>query len=150
MNSDRADWTDDQWRSRVQEAFAGEVKSTPTVETIVRTTYYVKADVTGAEDLRRAAGRLRRAGGDLLRAAAGGHRAGVPGADRHRLSGRTPGWSWRSRSAPTRRRAEAAERPAGPDRARGPDPPRRPLPRHVDRAEHPRRCASPTGSSSRC
>jgi glucose-6-phosphate 1-dehydrogenase len=53
LGSDRVDWDDDQWRSRVQHAFAGEAELTPAADAIVRTASYVKADVTAAEDLNR-------------------------------------------------------------------------------------------------
>ena len=53
VGSDRADWDDEHWRDRVQQAFAGEVKITPPVESIIRTTRYVNADVTVPEDLDR-------------------------------------------------------------------------------------------------
>ena len=53
VGSDRADWDDDQWRSRVQQAFAGEAEATPEVDSIVRSTRYVKADVTAPDDLDR-------------------------------------------------------------------------------------------------
>jgi glucose-6-phosphate 1-dehydrogenase len=53
VGSDRADWDEDQWRNRVQQAFAGEVDLTPQADTIVRTTRYVMADVTAPEDLDR-------------------------------------------------------------------------------------------------
>jgi glucose-6-phosphate 1-dehydrogenase len=52
VGSDRVDW-DDQWRNRVQQAFAGEEEVTPQADTIVRTTRYVQADVTAPEDLDR-------------------------------------------------------------------------------------------------
>jgi glucose-6-phosphate 1-dehydrogenase len=53
VGSDRADWDDQQWRDRVQRAFAAEVKITPPVESIIRKTRYMKADVTVPEDLDR-------------------------------------------------------------------------------------------------
>jgi glucose-6-phosphate 1-dehydrogenase len=53
VGSDRADWDDGQWRSRVQRAFAGEAEATPEVDSIVRSTRYVKADVTAPDDLDR-------------------------------------------------------------------------------------------------
>jgi glucose-6-phosphate 1-dehydrogenase len=53
VGSDLADWADDQWRNRVQQAFASEVQARPQVEEIVRTTRYVQADVTVPDDLDR-------------------------------------------------------------------------------------------------
>ena len=53
VGSDRVDWDDDRWRDRVQRAFAAEVPATPEIDAIVRTTRYVKADVTAPEDLER-------------------------------------------------------------------------------------------------
>ncbi|WP_203789233.1 glucose-6-phosphate dehydrogenase [Actinoplanes rishiriensis] len=52
LGSARADWDDDQWRSRVRKAF-GKAETTPALEAIIRTTHYVKADVTASEDLDR-------------------------------------------------------------------------------------------------
>ncbi len=53
VGSDRMDWDDDQWRDRVRQSFAGEVAATPTLDTVVRTARYVRADVTAPEDLDR-------------------------------------------------------------------------------------------------
>jgi glucose-6-phosphate 1-dehydrogenase len=53
VGSDRADWDDDQWRNRVEQAFAGELEVTPEIDMMVRTARYVKVDVTAAEDLDR-------------------------------------------------------------------------------------------------
>ena len=53
VGSDSAGWDDDQWRNRVQLAFADEVGGTPELEKIVRTTRYVAADVTVPEELDR-------------------------------------------------------------------------------------------------
>jgi glucose-6-phosphate 1-dehydrogenase len=51
VGSDRADWDDDRWRDRVRQGFAGEVATAPELDAIVRTTRYVRADVTAPEDL---------------------------------------------------------------------------------------------------
>jgi glucose-6-phosphate 1-dehydrogenase len=53
VGSDLADWADDQWRHRIQQAFASEVQAGPQVDAIVRTTRYVQADVTVPDDLDR-------------------------------------------------------------------------------------------------
>ena len=53
VGSGRADWDDDQWRNRVQRAVANEVEAMPQLDTIVRTTRYLQADVTAPEDLDR-------------------------------------------------------------------------------------------------
>ena len=52
VGSDRADWDDDQCAA-VCKAFAGEAEATPEVDSIVRGTRYVKADVTAPDDLDR-------------------------------------------------------------------------------------------------
>ena len=41
VGSDRVDWNDEQWRGRVQHAFAGEGRVTSPADTIFRTTRYV-------------------------------------------------------------------------------------------------------------
>jgi glucose-6-phosphate 1-dehydrogenase len=38
IGSDRADWDDDQWRDRVQQAFASQVEAAPELAQVVRTT----------------------------------------------------------------------------------------------------------------
>jgi glucose-6-phosphate 1-dehydrogenase len=53
IGSDRADWDDDQWRDRVQQAFASQVEATPGLAQVVRTTRYARADVTDPNDLDR-------------------------------------------------------------------------------------------------
>ncbi|MFC7530023.1 glucose-6-phosphate dehydrogenase [Actinoplanes sp. GCM10030250] len=53
VGSDRVEWDDDQWRSRIRHAFAGETESTPAVDTVVSTASYVKADVAAPDDLDR-------------------------------------------------------------------------------------------------
>jgi len=53
VGSDRADWDDDRWRDRVQQAFASEVEPAPEAATFARTTRYVRADVTDPKDLDR-------------------------------------------------------------------------------------------------
>jgi glucose-6-phosphate 1-dehydrogenase len=56
VGSDRLDWDDDQWRNRVQQAFAGQKAVGPEIDAIMRTARYVKADVTAPEDLDRLLG----------------------------------------------------------------------------------------------
>jgi glucose-6-phosphate 1-dehydrogenase len=63
IGSDRVDWDDEQWRDRVQQAFAGETALGSELDTIVRTTRYLKADVTASEDLDRI---LRTCSGPLV------------------------------------------------------------------------------------
>jgi glucose-6-phosphate 1-dehydrogenase len=53
IGSDRADWDDDQWRDRVQQAFASQVEAAPELAQVVRTTRYARADVTDPKDLDR-------------------------------------------------------------------------------------------------
>ena len=53
IGSDRADWDDDQWRDRVQQAFASQVEAAPEVAQVVRTTRYARADVADPKDLDR-------------------------------------------------------------------------------------------------
>ena len=52
IGSDRVDWDDDRWRDRVQHAFASQVEA-PEVAEVVRTTRYVRAEVTDPKDLDR-------------------------------------------------------------------------------------------------
>jgi glucose-6-phosphate 1-dehydrogenase len=52
VGSDRVDWDDDHWRGRVEQA-VGEAERSPQLEAIVRTTRYLRADVTAPEDLDR-------------------------------------------------------------------------------------------------
>jgi glucose-6-phosphate 1-dehydrogenase len=63
IGSDRLDWDDDQWRNRVQQAFAGQKAAGPEIDAIMRTTRYLKADVTAPEDLDRL---LRACSGPLV------------------------------------------------------------------------------------
>jgi glucose-6-phosphate 1-dehydrogenase len=51
VGSGRADWDDDQWRDRVQRAFASQVEAVPEVAAVARTTRYVRADATDPKDL---------------------------------------------------------------------------------------------------
>jgi glucose-6-phosphate 1-dehydrogenase len=53
IGSDRIDWDDSQWRDRVQHAFASQVEAAPEVAEVVRTTRYMRADVTDPKDLDR-------------------------------------------------------------------------------------------------
>jgi glucose-6-phosphate 1-dehydrogenase len=53
IGSDRLDWDDDQWRTRVRNAFSGAVEVTPPIDTIIAATRFVRADVTAPEDLDR-------------------------------------------------------------------------------------------------
>jgi glucose-6-phosphate 1-dehydrogenase len=53
IGSDRADWDDDQWRDRVQQAFASQVEAAPELAQVVRTTRYARADVADPKDLDR-------------------------------------------------------------------------------------------------
>jgi glucose-6-phosphate 1-dehydrogenase len=53
IGSDRVDWNDDRWRQRVRRAFASEVEASAEVAEVVRTTRYVRADVTDPKDLDR-------------------------------------------------------------------------------------------------
>ena len=53
IGSDRLDWDDSQWRDRVQHAFASQVEAAPEVAEVVRTTRYMRADVTNPKDLDR-------------------------------------------------------------------------------------------------
>ena len=54
VGSGRADWDDDQWRDRVQQAFAAAPADlTPQLDTVVRGTRYVQADPTVPQDLDR-------------------------------------------------------------------------------------------------
>jgi glucose-6-phosphate 1-dehydrogenase len=52
VGADRVEWDDDRWRDRVQRAFT-EAARTPEAEEIVRTTRYLRTDVTAAGDLDR-------------------------------------------------------------------------------------------------
>jgi glucose-6-phosphate 1-dehydrogenase len=53
VGSDRADWYDDRWRARVRQAFAGDVKMTDKIDTLIGNARYMRTDVTAAEDLDR-------------------------------------------------------------------------------------------------
>jgi glucose-6-phosphate 1-dehydrogenase len=53
IGSDRIGWDDNQWRDRVQHAFASQVEAAPEVAEVVRTTRYMRADVTDPKDLDR-------------------------------------------------------------------------------------------------
>ncbi|MFF0369865.1 glucose-6-phosphate dehydrogenase [Micromonospora sp. NPDC005087] len=53
IGSGRDDWDDERWRRRVAESFATVGADGPRETEIVRTTRYLRADVTGEEDLRR-------------------------------------------------------------------------------------------------
>jgi glucose-6-phosphate 1-dehydrogenase len=53
VGGDRADWDDDRWRARVRQAFAGEVKVTAKVDTLIGNARYVRTDVTAQEGLDR-------------------------------------------------------------------------------------------------
>jgi glucose-6-phosphate 1-dehydrogenase len=53
VGSDRADWDDDRWRTRVRQAFAGQPPTTARAGTMIENARYVRADVTAPEDLSR-------------------------------------------------------------------------------------------------
>jgi glucose-6-phosphate 1-dehydrogenase len=61
VGSDRVRWTDDRWRDRVRQAFAGETGAE--LDAVVRTTRYLAADVTVPGDLDRL---LRTCSGPLV------------------------------------------------------------------------------------
>ncbi|TDC86079.1 glucose-6-phosphate dehydrogenase [Actinomadura sp. 7K507] len=53
VGSDRGEWTDDEWRTVVANAFADGGASGPAVDTVVRNARYVPADAAAEGDLRR-------------------------------------------------------------------------------------------------
>jgi glucose-6-phosphate 1-dehydrogenase len=53
IGSDRAGWDDDQWRTRVRQAFAGEAGMTPAMEAMIGGTRFIQADVTAPDALDR-------------------------------------------------------------------------------------------------
>jgi glucose-6-phosphate 1-dehydrogenase len=53
VGADRTDWDDDRWRAQVRQAFAGEVKTTDKIDTLIENARYMRTDVTAPEELDR-------------------------------------------------------------------------------------------------